>query len=429
MADSGADLLLGDDGRSPDQQRALVATLFKQPRSMAVNAAGSLVVACVCWRHTGQPGYLWWGVACLAVTALRLGIATAFNRGPDRLPPDMWARLFLAGAVATAAVMGAGVSATVLSGDDPMAQLFMACNAISFAGAAAVRNGASPLAARSQTAVALGLPGLACLASGKPYLEVFSLLVLLHLAAQFEIIRALGNQTRWLMSAERNQALANARLSQACAELEAANSRLLELSSTDGLTGLSNRRAFDTALGSRWMQACRDAFPLALMMIDADCFKRFNDRHGHVAGDSALRSAAAAISAALRRPGDCGARFGGEEFAVLLPGTDLQGALSLAEEIRRSVPATAIDGLPGVALTVSIGVASLMPRPGQDSRELLMLADEALYRAKENGRDRVEGARRSFVFPGRSRAGDDAGPPPVRTQPSASTPPLVEGAV
>ena len=392
MSNSGGALLLGGNERSLEQRRTLVASLFRQPRSLALSKIGSLVAAWVCWKHTGQAAYLWWGLACLVVLAFRLKVASAFHGHPDRLLPEAWARLFLAGAVATAIAIGTGIGATVLWCDDMVAQLYMACNIISFAGGVAVRNNASPLAARCQTVIALGGPGLACLASGKPYLEIFSFLILLHLVAQFEIIRALGLQTCRLMSNEQEQASANARLSEACDQLACANASLVQLSSTDGLTGLSNRRAFDAALQAEWDRCRRDACPLALLMIDADQFKRFNDRHGHAAGDDALRLVAGIISDALRRPADCGARFGGEEFSVLMHDTGLEGALAVAERIRRAVSSAPVPDLPDERVTVSIGVAAMVPRPEQDCRELVVKADEALYEAKRDGRNLTRGA-------------------------------------
>ncbi len=385
-------LLLGGHALNLQKQQALVAILFRQPHSLAVSNVGCLVAACVCWARTGHLGFVWWAVACLVVLAFRMRLSSAFYSDHDRFGPDTWACLFLAGAVATATIVGIGLSVTILWCDDLVAQLYMATNIISFTGGAAVRNNASPLAARSQTIIALCGPGLACLVSGKPYLEVFALLILLHLVAQFEIITSLGRQAISLMAAEEEQALSNGRLVQVCKQLESANKKLTQLSATDGLTGLSNRRAFDAALQTEWIRACRDLRPIALLIIDADFFKRFNDQHGHLAGDAALRVIAGSISDALRPSIDYGARFGGEEFTILLSETDLAGALLVAEAIRHSVSIAPIQGLPDERVTVSIGVAALLPRPEQDSSQLIVLADEALYAAKRNGRNRVEGA-------------------------------------
>ncbi|WP_296188508.1 sensor domain-containing diguanylate cyclase [Pseudomonas sp. UBA1879] len=169
-----------------------------------------------------------------------------------------------------------------------------------------------------------------------------------------------------------------------------AERELAELASTDGLTGLANRRRLDQVFQQEWSRGMRSGKPLSLLMIDVDHFKAFNDRHGHHGGDVALRSVAQTLAAAIRRPGDLAARYGGEEFLVVLPETDLQGARVIAEKIR-----TAIEGLPPYAgdkhpVTVSIGIASRLPRASDRQAQLFTDADNALYRAKHSGRNRTE---------------------------------------
>lgn len=169
-----------------------------------------------------------------------------------------------------------------------------------------------------------------------------------------------------------------------------AEQELAELAATDGLTGLANRRRLDMVLRQEWARSLRSGSHLSLMMIDVDHFKAFNDRHGHHGGDVALRNVAKTLTANIRRPGDLAARYGGEEFTVVLPETDLKGASALAEKIR-----AAIEALPPYAsdkhsITVSIGIASQRPRSGDTQAQLLTDADSALYRAKRNGRNRVE---------------------------------------
>ncbi len=387
----GSGLLLGGADLSDDQRRQLVRSLFSQPQSLVAYNFGAVIIAGVCWRHTGNAWFVAWAGANLAILALRLSLALAFRRREERLTPEGWTRLFLVGGVATAITAGLGTSLAVYRSEDLVAMLYMATNVISFAGGAVVRNTASPLAARAQTVIALGCPGIVCLASGVPYLQVFALLILFHLAAQFEIIASLGTRTKWLMAAQREQAELNAKLVQACEQLAAANDRLEHLSATDGLTGLANRRALDSALDVEWARACREQRPLALLMLDADHFKRFNDRHGHLAGDDALRAVARVLQARLRRPSDLAARFGGEEFAVFLPGTDLLGAIDVAEDIRQRVAELSLSGASPehTGLTVSIGVAAVRPEHETKPVSLISLADSALYAAKSAGRDRV----------------------------------------
>ena len=167
--------------------------------------------------------------------------------------------------------------------------------------------------------------------------------------------------------------------------------RLRVMASTDGLTGLANRRAFGDGLDESWQAAARARVPLALLMIDADHFKAFNDAYGHPEGDGALQAVAGCIRRSLRRPGDLGARYGGEEFAVLLLGLDAVGALSMAETIRGGVLALGIAhrGNPAGLVTVSIGVAVARPRFGETAGLLVREADAALYEAKNSGRNQV----------------------------------------
>ncbi|NQD56538.1 GGDEF domain-containing protein [Pseudomonas sp. CM25] len=164
---------------------------------------------------------------------------------------------------------------------------------------------------------------------------------------------------------------------------------LATLAATDSLTGLANRRRLDQVLRQEWARAQRNRKPLAVLMVDVDHFKAFNQRHGHAGGDHALREVAKAIEACIRRPADLAARYGGEEFQVVLPETELAGALLLAERIRASVEALAPFAEDTDAITVSIGIGLSGTR--HDLTSVLGAADEALYRAKAKGRNRVEG--------------------------------------
>jgi diguanylate cyclase (GGDEF)-like protein len=170
----------------------------------------------------------------------------------------------------------------------------------------------------------------------------------------------------------------------------AAEEKLEELATTDALTGLRNRRKFDTAIEAEWRRAARQKRPLALLMIDADHFKTFNDTFGHQAGDEVLIGIAICISDSARRAGDCAARYGGEEFAVLLPDMSAAEALVMAETIRLKVEQWCGDT---VITTVSIGVASLIPDPHSQWTQMVNAADKALYAAKAGGRNRTVLAR------------------------------------
>ncbi|MBS4097135.1 MAG: PleD family two-component system response regulator [Sulfuricella sp.] len=170
---------------------------------------------------------------------------------------------------------------------------------------------------------------------------------------------------------------------------------LLEsLALIDGLTGIPNRRRFDETLESAWKRAQRESTPLALIMTDIDYFKPYNDNYGHGAGDHCLKTVAKALHNSLARPNDMVARYGGEEFVAVLPDTDAEGARQLAERWCAAIAALKLPHrFSAVAdhVTVSAGYAALDPVHGQSPKEFLEMADKMLYRAKEQGRNRVCG--------------------------------------
>ena len=180
---------------------------------------------------------------------------------------------------------------------------------------------------------------------------------------------------------------------------------LAVLATTDGLTGLNNRLAFQGELNRAWRHALRSKSPIAVLMLDADFFKSYNDQYGHLAGDRVLCSIASCIGANIHRPLDFAARYGGEEFVILLPETGLEGATSVAEAIRCSVMQLGIphDANPTGVVTVSIGVASNYAAQLDVEQQLLREADEALYESKENGRNRVTAAGTVAQSLGRQR--------------------------
>ena len=176
-------------------------------------------------------------------------------------------------------------------------------------------------------------------------------------------------------------------------ELERENAHLRQLVVVDSLTGLANRRAYDAGFQREWRRAMRHGTPLALLLLDIDRFKRYNDAYGHAAGDECLRRVAAVIGGLARRPGDLAARYGGEEFAIVAAETSAAHAVRLAEAVRSRVEALAIGHAQSdVAdrVTVSIGVAAATPRRDDPPAVLAAAADRALYAAKQAGRNRVD---------------------------------------
>jgi diguanylate cyclase (GGDEF)-like protein len=174
------------------------------------------------------------------------------------------------------------------------------------------------------------------------------------------------------------------------ARLNASNRALQELTGTDPLTGLPNRRRFQERLDEAWLNGLACGAPVAVLVIDIDHFKAYNDHYGHLAGDACLRRAGTLMAEALRG-GDLLCRYGGEEFVVVLPDLEEEAALLVAERLRRAVEAAAEPHLglgPGRTLSVSIGAAAALPRPGGSAQELIDRADQALYAAKRAGRNR-----------------------------------------
>lgn len=174
--------------------------------------------------------------------------------------------------------------------------------------------------------------------------------------------------------------------------LDAANRELRRLSSVDGLTGIANRRQFDESMDREWRRTQRTGSELGLLLCDVDHFKLFNDRYGHQAGDDCLRLVARCIATTLDRGGDLAARYGGEEFAVILPDTSLGGSIFVAERLRQSVAQLKIphpDSSHG-SVTLSIGVAAASANRQMPYQTLIRQADQALYRAKDAGRNRVQ---------------------------------------
>jgi diguanylate cyclase (GGDEF)-like protein len=168
--------------------------------------------------------------------------------------------------------------------------------------------------------------------------------------------------------------------------------RLRELALTDTLTGVANRRSFDERLRTEWRRCQRSQSPIGLVMIDVDHFKQYNDAYGHQAGDNCLSRVSNAMRSCLRRPGDMLARYGGEEFACLLPETGLGQAMRKAEELGNAVQELGIPHASSGAapiVTISRGVAALVPSTELQARELVRIADEMLYEAKRKGRNRT----------------------------------------
>ncbi len=181
--------------------------------------------------------------------------------------------------------------------------------------------------------------------------------------------------------------------------LKEVNCHLESISALDGLTGIPNRRTFDQFIDMNWKNAIREQQPISVIMSDIDFFKAYNDTYGHLQGDDCLTLVAKALVSCLKRPNDLVARYGGEEFIALLPNTDKQGALRVAERMRRCIEKLAMkhdQSRVADCVTISLGVAEIIPQPFDSIVDFIKIADDALYVAKHEGRNRVHMSHRQF---------------------------------
>jgi len=385
------DILLQSEHLDPPLRWRLVESLYSQYRAMIDGSLALALLETICACTTGSPVFILLLTATLLVACARGILTLVFFRtaGPNRPrqlgTPTGWGLCALIGGCCTASLFGATALIVCLTRADPALQLFVMLVEAAWLAGSTQRGAVSPATVMGQTAL-ISIPtiiGAAYSTSG-----------LVHWVILFVVVHAFSarNSMKYFGTLYLETLLTERRLADA-------NARLTELSATDGLTGIGNRRAFDQALQKEVARAARDGQQVSLIMVDVDHFKLYNDHYGHPTGDDCLRRIAALLDLCLRRPPDIVARVGGEEFAALLPETSPGGARDVAERIRQRLAAAAIPhaASPFGQVTVSIGVASATPTPGADGKLLLAQADEALYRAKQSGRDSVVSHRSSVV--------------------------------
>ena len=375
---------------SPAIAWKLVDTLFTQVRITLIGASMFMLMGLICFVQTGSRWYLGAIAYSGMICALRLLQARDYACDRDAVSQVTWARRFLPGAWLLAAGWGAWSVVIPLEPDKTLVVMVIGAQSAWIMGAA-TRNSGVRLVANGQVCLTLLPLCVACLLSGSFALRLYAGFVLLHWHGALTLIGFLHQQTLQLLMRDQQTSGLVASLEIANQELEVINQHLETLVATDALTQIANRRAFDLCAAREWHRAAREQAFMALLLIDIDHFKAFNDFYGHPAGDTCLQEVAATISGVMGRPADLVARYGGEEFAVVLPETDLRGAIEVAERVLSAVQDRGLTHDASVAgyVTVSVGAASLLPDRMATVERLIGLADAALYTAKRTGRNRV----------------------------------------
>ncbi len=376
----------------------LVEALFGQTTSMLVGGAVCMVLGVVGFVGTGSPWYLVGLLYTVATCAWRFWQARLYARSRDDATPVAWVWRSVRSGWAAALSWGAWSTVALFEHETSIVILAIGMHAGLVIGGA-VRNCTVRIVAEGQIILASIPLFVACLASGNSYLIVYAGMDAMHLILAVRLTRHLNRQTVQLLLKEQEAAGLVARLEVANQELALTNKHLETLVGVDALTGAFNRRTFDVNVSREWGRAMREQIPLSLLLVDVDHFKAFNDLYGHQAGDACLRHVVAAIQSAIRRPSDTLARYGGEEFGVILPQTELDGALHVARRIVDAVAVRALahQGSTFGHVTVSIGVACLIPAPHSRVDGLVGLADAALYLAKRDGRNGVRASETVLV--------------------------------
>ena len=375
------------DSQDPGLLVPQIAQSFRQlPISLIVNLANGLILAAVLWGAVPTPALLTWSGLLVAVTGARYLSLRAFRNAAPWSEPDLavWTKYFLAGACAAGMVWG--LSGILLF--HPSSFPHQVVLAFVLGGMVA---GAVPLLSSVGRAYwCFAIPVVAPISlrmmwvGDRIHLIMGLMLIIFGLAmlATSVQVRRLFRDAEKL----RRELYSSIEVGQA----------LEYLVRLDSLTGIPNRRLFEEELGKEWARAKRDPAPLSLITADIDHFKGYNDHYGHPAGDLCLVDVAQAMYHALSRPGDVAARVGGEEFAFLLPQTDLSGALAVAEQIRERVLALNLphEASPVASqVTLSFGVSSSELACVSSPAELIRTSDVALYEAKRRGRNQIVTAR------------------------------------
>ncbi|MGS2723494.1 GGDEF domain-containing protein [Porticoccus sp. GXU_MW_L64] len=353
-----------------------ITLLYRSSVGSVVSSLGLTVFTVVAlWGVAPDQGLVRWALAHVLLAAIRLLWVRYYLKGSHRASQKVWIQGFLLLVFSNGALWGALLSMYSVDWSLPYQFITWIIYPGVIAGAVITLSAYFPAFIAFAAPLVISCAWALLSMDGNEYGMLLMIMVIFFVCV--------------LLSAHKY----NATLVEAIEvkmHLQDANRKLAQMATRDALTGVPNRRAFEYQLQREWGRSHRRRESLALLMVDVDHFKGFNDRFGHTAGDHCLKQVAAVISGQLQRPTDLATRFGGEEFALLLPDTDREGAKTVAENILHAVRELHIVGLEQQEqnmVTVSIGVGCCTPQDNQAPELLLEEADRALYRAKDAGRD------------------------------------------
>lgn len=387
--------LIGSDYTSEHQAWQMLDGLYGAYSHILMTVAIA-IVAGHGWFSSGTAGSLAGAGIAFAALVIRLLMLERYRRRAPNARVADWVRAFVILSLLTAVLWGLSLATLLLvtQGNSRFAVFALICAAV---------QGASARVYMMASIVILHMAIIVFLVTGAAVLSGIAASIcvsfaILYLWYQIGFtMKLVALRTDGLKAHHEREALL-VRVTRYNDDLATLNERLSAFALTDGLTGVSNRRDFDQRLVHHLQSAAIVAAPLALLLIDIDHFKRFNDSHGHLAGDECLKLVAAAISSAPTRNGDLTARYGGEEFAVLLPGAGIDDARMIAERVQTAVAALETATLPQLRqqLTVSIGIGVALPGSGMQPHDLIAAADGALYLAKQSGRNCIREGREAM---------------------------------
>ena len=364
-----------------------IRLLYHQGVPIQLLGVVTAVIAVVMFRNAVGSDLLYlWFFAVITVTALRLSLNYRFSQLPgNEIDLSRWGGFYMVGTCASGALWGT-LSLFYSPGWPVEHQVVLFVIYTGIIAGAFTTNSSVRWAFRAFYLPPVAILMYVMLSHVSRFGELAALFAIYIVLMDISSRRYHQRLTESLRIRVANEVLAKA--------LEKSNQRLKELSERDELTSLHNRRSMVHKLKDEWARLYRSGKPLSLLFIDIDYFKQYNDTYGHIQGDEVLKQAADVFRQHAKRAADMAARFGGEEFAIVLPETEHTVALQIAEQVRQGMESLKIEHIASSCsdcVTVSLGVATMMPARGKEVTALQSEADRALYEAKKNGRNRVLG--------------------------------------